>query len=230
MLLPPNTNYLERETSRKLKRPNKQSSTPSPDCASYQKGKLVIFICWPICHWGRPWVWSVMETKGFSHVHWDLNQKWTSIWPHCSSALWSCCPQIQTRTERAKPDDQGNAPADFHAEAAARESVKVVAHVDKVHSASKKITSYCQTCHPNVLVTWQQSAPESEKLGWANHGCKLNEQSGIWEAQEGPLVLPSPSANSIFWFLHSFPHYGMFKITQIINKLWWGDFYKTSKK
>lgn len=41
-------------------------------------------------------------------------------------------------TKRTKPDYQGNAPADFHAKAAAREFVKVGAHVGKVHSASTK--------------------------------------------------------------------------------------------
>lgn len=65
MLLPPNTNYLEREISRKLKRPNKLSSTPSPDCAGYQKGKLVIFICWPICHGVAHEFGTLWKQRGF---------------------------------------------------------------------------------------------------------------------------------------------------------------------
>ena len=54
---------------------------------------------------------------------------------------------------------------DFHIKAAATESVMIVAEVDKVHSASaKNDLSLPNFCHPDVLVTWQPSALESEKL------------------------------------------------------------------
>lgn len=95
----------------------------------------------------------------------------------------------------------------------------------------QKMTSCCQTCHPNILATWQWPAPESEKLGWANNGCNFNEQSGIWEAQDGPFVLLSSLANSIFLIFTLFhPPWCVNKIIQIINKHRWGGFYKTVKK
>ena len=43
---------------------------------------------------------------------------------------------------------QENVLADFHAKAAVTESIRVMTHVDEVHSASvkrKKITPHCQT-------------------------------------------------------------------------------------
>ena len=63
-----------------------------------------------------------------------------------------------------------------------------------------------------------------------NDCCKLNEQSGLWETEDSPLVLPSSLVNTIFFlFLHSFMHHGACKMIQIINKHWWEDFYKTAK-
>ena len=41
---------------------------------------------------------------------------------------------------------------------------------------------------------WQQSAPESEKLRWANSGYKSNELSGLWETQERSRQLSRGSA------------------------------------
>ena len=59
----------------------------------------------------------------------------------------------------------GGALTNFHIKAAARESFMIVAEVDKVHSASaKNDLSLPNFCHPDVLVTWQPSALESEKL------------------------------------------------------------------
>lgn len=41
---------------------------------------------------------------------------------------------------------------------------QIVAHVGKVHSVSAKLTpSLPGFCHPDVLTTWQQSVPESER-------------------------------------------------------------------
>ena len=62
-------------------------------------------------------------------------------------------------------------------------------------------------CHPDVLATWQPYAPEPKELRWVNNGCKLNEQSGYWEAQDGCLVLPRFLANLILYFLHFFIYY-----------------------
>ena len=46
--------------------------------------------------------------------------------------------KTEAHTERLKPECQGNAPADFHAKAAANKSIKTVACVDEIHSASAK--------------------------------------------------------------------------------------------
>ena len=52
-----------------------------------------------------------------------------------------------------------------------------MARVDKVHSVFAKIyPSLSDFCHPDVLVTWQESAPRSEKLRWVNNSCELNSQ------------------------------------------------------
>ena len=59
---------------------------------------------------------------------------------------------------------QGNALADFHVRAVATKSIKIMALVNEVHSASQNDRLLPDFCHPDVLVTWQQSAPESEKL------------------------------------------------------------------
>ena len=63
--------------------------------------------------------------------------------------------KIEARTKRTKPKYQGNTEADFYAQAATKkESVKIVARVDKVHFASaKKLTLNRQTCHPDVRLT-----------------------------------------------------------------------------
>lgn len=64
-----------------------------------------------------------------------------------------------------EPEHQGNVPSDLHAKGPPKESAKIVAHVYEVPSASAKYDpSLPDFCHPDVLVTWQQSAPDSEKL------------------------------------------------------------------
>ena len=83
-------------------------------------------------------------------------------------------------------------------------------------------------CHLGVLITWQQSAPEPEKLKWVNNGGKLNEQSRLWETQNGCSVLPGSLADPIFWFLHAFTHCSAFKMIQIMNRHWWRDFHNQS--
>ena len=82
--------------------------------------------------------------------------------------------KIEAHTKRAEPECQGNALDDFHAKIAATESTKIAACVDEVHSASAKKKngpSLPDFCCPDVLVTWKQSATESEKLRWVNNGC-----------------------------------------------------------
>lgn len=90
----------------------------------------------------------------------------------------------------------------------ATESIKIMAHVNEVHSASakkKKGPSLPEFCHLGVHVIWQQSAPESEKFDWVNNGYKLSKQSGLWETQEDLLVFPGFLANSIFSFAFLYP-------------------------
>lgn len=69
--------------------------------------------------------------------------------------------------------------------------------MDKVYSASiKSGPSLPYFCHPDVIITWQQSAPESEKLKWVNNGYKLNSQGyGKLRQLFGSSHLPE---NSIF--------------------------------
>ena len=80
-------------------------------------------------------------------------------------------------------------------------------------------------CHPDVLTARQQSAPESEKLRWANSGYKSNELSGLWETQDGHLFYSDP----IFQLLLSTAHHSVFEIIRSVNRHWWGDFDKTAK-
>ena len=55
--------------------------------------------------------------------------------------------------------------------------MKIMAHVDKVHSASTKINpSLPDFCHPDVLKTWQQSTPKSGNLKWVNNSRQPNSQ------------------------------------------------------
>lgn len=51
--------------------------------------------------------------------------------------------------------------------------VKILAHVDKVHSTSTISPSLSEFCHPDASVAF---APKSEKLRWVNNGCELNSQ------------------------------------------------------
>ena len=67
------------------------------------------------------------------------------------------------------------------------------------------------------------------EVRWANDGSKLNKQSGLWENQDGRLVLRVSLANLSFWFLHSFTHHSAAKMAQIMNRHRWGDIYQLVK-
>ena len=72
--------------------------------------------------------------------------------------------KIEAHTKRTKSEYQGNALAAFHAKAAATESVKIVEHMDEIYSTSAANDPLVPDfCHPDVLVTWQQSASKSKK-------------------------------------------------------------------
>lgn len=54
--------------------------------------------------------------------------------------------------------------------------------------------------HPDILVTWQQSAPESGKLKWVDNGCKLHKQLSLWETQPSHFILLGSWESPIFQF------------------------------
>ena len=59
--------------------------------------------------------------------------------------------KIEAHTKRTEPEYQGNALADLHAKAVAIESIKTVAHLDQVNSASAKNDLLLpDLCHPDV--------------------------------------------------------------------------------
>ena len=73
--------------------------------------------------------------------------------------------KMEAQTKGIEPKYQRNALTDLQVKAEATEFIKTVTHVNKIHSASaKNDLSLPNFCHPDVLVTWQPSALESEKL------------------------------------------------------------------
>ena len=73
--------------------------------------------------------------------------------------------KLRLQLKKTELDYEGLTLTDLLAKAAATESVMIVAEVDKVHSASaKNDLSLPNFWHPDVLVTWQPSALESDKL------------------------------------------------------------------
>ena len=105
---------------------------------------------------------------------------------------------IEAHTKRTETEGEGNALADFDTKSTATDSIKIVTYVvwslmNEVHSASAKMTPLLPDfCPSDILVTWQQSAPKSEKLKWANNGCKLNKQSGYKEPKMATWFFPAP--------------------------------------
>ena len=65
--------------------------------------------------------------------------------------------KIEAHTKRCEPKYQERTLGDFHTKAATTESIKVIAHIDAVHSASSK--KLPGSFYPNAPVTWQQSVP-----------------------------------------------------------------------
>ena len=54
-------------------------------------------------------------------------------------------------------------------------SPEIMLCIDKVHATAAEINfSLSDFCHPDILVTWQMSAPNSEELRWVRNSCKLN--------------------------------------------------------
>ena len=70
--------------------------------------------------------------------------------------------------------------------------MKIMAHVDKVNSASTKINlSLPDFCHPDALKTWQQSTPKSGNLKWVNNSCQSNSQ-GYGKSKTTVWFFPAP--------------------------------------
>ena len=71
-----------------------------------------------------------------------------------------------------------------------------MAYLDEVHSdPAMNDLLLPDFYHPDILVTWPIVCSQIRKI---EMGCKFNEQSGLWETQDGHLVLPSSQANPIF--------------------------------
>ena len=69
----------------------------------------------------------------------------------------------------------GKCPVCAHVKATAKESVKIMLCIDKVHATAAKINfSLSDFCYSDILVTWQMSTPNSEELRWVRNSCKLN--------------------------------------------------------
>lgn len=69
ILLPSNMSSLRGEISYKLNQHNEQSSLSLPEHASYQKGKLVLFVLIADTSLGRSMVWECYGNKGvFLHL------------------------------------------------------------------------------------------------------------------------------------------------------------------
>lgn len=109
-----------------------------------------------------------METKEFLTCSWTTINNGQHV-NHLLTAILLPCAivviKMEALTKRIEPERQGNDSAGFRAKAATAEPIKIVAHVDEVHSASAKNgSSLTDCCHPDVPVTWQQSVPALEKL------------------------------------------------------------------
>jgi len=63
--------------------------------------------------------------------------------------------KIKAHTKKTEPEYQENALADLYAKAAATESGKIVAHAGEVSAAAKNDPLLPDSCHPDVLATWQ---------------------------------------------------------------------------
>lgn len=69
--------------------------------------------------------------------------------------------RTEAQTERTEPEPQGSALADFTRRQ--RQHLYSVVCVDEVHAAFvESDPSTPVFCHPDILVTWQQPAPESD--------------------------------------------------------------------
>ena len=77
--------------------------------------------------------------------------------------------------------------------------MKIMTHVDKVHSATTKINPLLSDfCYPDVLVAWQQSTPKSENSKWVNNSCKLNSQ-GYGKSKTAAWLFPAPWQTSFLF-------------------------------
>ena len=88
--------------------------------------------------------------------------------------------KLRLQLKKTELDYEGITLTDLRAKAAATGSVDVVAQVDEVHFVSAKEDPLLPDFwFSYLLVTWQESVPESEKLRWTNNGCQFNEVSVV---------------------------------------------------
>lgn len=70
----------------------------------------------------------------------------------------------EVHTKRIESEYQGNDLTDFHTNVAATESIKQqYVWVKSILLLQKNQPLVPDFCHPNILVTWQQPVPQSEK-------------------------------------------------------------------
>ena len=123
--------------------------------------------------------------------------------------------KLRLQLKKTELDYEGITLTDLRAKAAATGSVNVVAQVDEVHF----VTAEEDPLVPDfffsyLLVTWQESVPESEKLRWTNNGCQFNEVSVVGSLSHliptsslaNPTLncfcLPSPTKVPLLLFTH----------------------------
>lgn len=101
----------------------------------------------------------------------------------------------------------------------ATESVKVMAHVDKVHSASTKMTPYCQTFAVMMSLQHGDSWLPDQK----HQNCKIMtvnsmNSHGYGKPKVATWFFPAPWKTPCFHFYIPPPPYRAFKMSQITNR------------
>lgn len=148
-----------------------------PEHACYQKGKLLTFTGSQYTSKVVHELWILWKQKCFlmssgtliNSEQWINNLLTAILLPSKIDII-----QIEAHTKRSESEYEENIQAHFHAKVAATQSVKTLVHVVKVQSTSVETDPLLPHFWNLNVVTWQQSAPESEKLRWIKNGCKLN--------------------------------------------------------
>lgn len=105
--------------------------------------------------------------------------------------------KTEAHTKRIELEHQGNARAGFH------ESWHIWVKSNLFLKNDLSLPDF-----GILIVTWQQSVPESEKWRWGNNGFKSTNR--VMGLQMATGFFPAP------WFLHSFVHLSVFKETILV--------------